>query len=129
MKKLVVAFAALAVAIGASLGTSAQEKDEDGKPKYNIKEVMAKAHKNKLYDKVARGDASAEEKKMLLDLYVALAENEPPKGDSKAWKAHTKVLVEAAKAAVEDKEGSGEALRKAANCGACHNAHRGKAGS
>ena len=124
MKKLVVAFAVLAIAIGASLGTSAQEKEDD-KPKYNIKEVMAKAHKSNLYKKVARGEASDEEKKMLLDLYTALAEHEPPKGDSKAWKAHTKVLVEAAKAAIDDKEGSGDKILKAANCGACHKAHKG----
>ena len=126
MKKLVVAFAVLAIAIGASLTTGAQEKDEEGTPKYNIKQVMAKAHKSQLFKKVASGKATAEEKKMLLDLYTALAENQPPKGDTKAWKAHTKVLVEAAKAAVDDTEGAGDKILKAANCATCHKEHKGK---
>src|SRR5262245_883092 len=75
------------------------------KPKYTIKEVMKKAHTGKpnLVSKVAGGKADEADKKQLADLYKALSQNTPPKGDDDDWKKKTKALAEAsAKAAKGD---------------------------
>ena len=53
---------------------------EAPKPKHTIKEVMEQAHKGGLLNKVAAGEATADEKTLLLDLYVSLSENDPPRG-------------------------------------------------
>lgn len=91
---------------------------EDKKPKFEIKEVMAKAMKGGLCKKVADGKATDEEKKELVELFEALAANKPPKGELSDWKAKTKALVDAAKA------GDGSKLKAAANCAACHKLHK-----
>ncbi len=44
---------------------------DDSKPKYTIKQVMAQAHKNGMYKKVAQGKATKEEKDKLVELYTA----------------------------------------------------------
>jgi hypothetical protein len=101
----------------------AQEKEDD-KPKYTIKQVMEKAHKNKLLNKVAEGKATEEEVKELVDLYRALGKNQPPKGEAEAWKKKTVALLKAAEEVAEGKEGAGERLTKAANCANCHKEHK-----
>lgn len=101
----------------------AKEKD-DAKPKFTIKQVMEKAHKNRLLNKVTAGEGSKEEAQELLALYQALAKNEPPKGEAEAWKKKNAAIVEAAEEVVAGKEGAGEKLTKAANCAACHRDHR-----
>ncbi len=93
---------------------------DDADPKYTIKEVMKTAHKDKLLQKVVGGDASDAEKKMLCELYEALAANKPPKGDLDSWKEKTSAIVDACKS------GDAAALKKAVNCAACHKAHKGK---
>jgi hypothetical protein len=90
-----------------------------GKDPVSIKVVMAKAMKGGLCGKVAKGDASPEEKKELIALFTDLAANKPPKGEEADWKEKTKALLDAAKA------DDGKALKKAANCAACHKAHKG----
>jgi surface antigen len=90
------------------------------KDKVSIKVVMQKAMKGGLCTKVATGKANEDEKKQLVELFTAMSKNEPPKGDAESWKAKTKALVDAAKA------GDGDALKKAANCAACHSEHKGK---
>ena len=47
------------------------------KAKYTTKEVMAEAHKGGLMKKVADLKASDEEKTKLVELYVALSQNDP----------------------------------------------------
>jgi surface antigen len=89
----------------------------DKKPA-SIKVVMQKAMKGGLCGKVASGKASDEEKKQLVSLFTDLAANKAPKGDADSWKAKTTALVEAAKS------GDGAALKKAANCAACHKEHK-----
>jgi len=42
-----------------------------------------------------------------------------------SWKEKTTALLTAAKDAEAGKEGAGAALMKAANCMACHSAHKG----
>ena len=91
---------------------------EDEKPKYTIKQVMKTAMKGGLLKKVASGKASEEEEKTLTEMLVALSKQEPPKGEAESWKKKTEALVKAAK------DPSHDGLGKAANCGACHKAHK-----
>jgi len=121
MRKLCVA--AFVVALGwliVSMTSTAQETK-----KIAIKDVMKTAMKGGLCAKVAKGEASADEKKQLVELFTALAANKPPKGEEASWKEKTSALVAAAKEAAEGKEGAGAKLRTAANCMACHSAHKG----
>lgn len=97
-------------------------------PKISIKEVMKKGHvppKSSLVSKVIKGEASAEEKKLLVEMYTALDESEPPKGDKADWKKLTKTLLDAAKALEGGDDGAREKLNEAVNCGNCHRGHKG----
>lgn len=112
------------IAVGFGLGVF-QAAFED-KPKYTIPEVMKTAHagKDALLKKVGAGTASKEDKEKLVELYTALGQNKPPKGDDKDWKKRTDALLTAAKDVLAGKEGSADQLKKAANCMGCHNAHK-----
>jgi hypothetical protein len=88
------------------------EAAEDGK--YTNKEVMQKAMKGGLLNKVKSGKASDDEKKLLVDLFTALHENTPKKGNADNWKKMTDALVAAAKS------GDAKALNAAAQCMVCH---------
>jgi len=111
------------VAAFAGLGTLPASGDD--KPKFSIKEVMQMAHKDGLMKKVAGGKAPKEDKEKLVELYVSLSLDKPPKGDDKSWKDKTNDLVAAAKAALADDKDAGK-VQKAANCKACHEVHKGK---
>lgn len=102
--------------------TSGAQEDK----KVAIKEVMAVAMKGGLCKKVASGEATAEEKKKLAGLFAALHEHKPPRGEQASWDEKTKALVDAANDVLAGKEGAGANLQKAANCMACHSAHKGK---
>lgn len=82
--------------------------------------------KSGLCGPVLAGKASAAQKKELLILFEDLAKANPPKGTAASWKTKTTALVDAAHAVAEGEAGSGAALKKAANCTACHDAHRGE---
>jgi hypothetical protein len=114
-----VAMLALVLTLGA---TGAGDKDKkDEKPKYKTSEVMKKAMKNGLAKKVADGNATAAERKQLIDMFVAMHQNIPPKGDRTAWEKITQSLVDAAKAVDDGKdEKAGRSLAKLLNCKACH---------
>lgn len=100
----------------------AREADQ---PKYTIKEVMKLAHKSNLWKKVAEGKASKEEKDKLVELYTALSEDKPPKGDAKDWKERTDAMVKAAKEAAAGEKQGEKALLKAVKCLDCHKLHKG----
>jgi hypothetical protein len=123
MRKLLVACVVIAFGFAAiGLTTRAQEK-----PKYTTKEVMKTAHKGGLTKKVAKGEASAEEKKQLLELYEALAANKPPMGDDASFKEKAAELVAAAKEAVEGKPGAADKVNAIfMKCMGCHQAHKSK---
>ena len=95
-------------------------------PKHTIKEVMKEAHKSELIKKVSSGAASKEEKQKLLGLYADLWENKPPRGEEASWLKKAGVLVVSAARVVLEQEGATEQLKAAANCKACHEAHKGK---
>lgn len=114
--------AALLVAVKLSPFALAQEEE---KAKYTIKEVMQVAHKDKLRDKVIAGDASDEEKKKLLDVYISLVENKPPKGEEDSWQTLSGKAALAAAKVVVGRDGAIAELETSTNCRACHSAHRG----
>ena len=101
-----------------------EKQDEDEEKKYTTKEVMKLAHKDGLLKKVAKGEASEDEKKQLVTLYKAMAKNDPPKGDKEAWDERNKALIEAAEAAVKGEEDAADMLKKASNCKSCHDEHK-----
>jgi len=117
---------AVALAIGLSGDRAAGGKDE---PKFTIKEVMQKAHTpgaKSLLKKVSSGKADEAEKKELVALYTALAQNKPPKGDEKDWKERTGKMLDAAKAAAKGDEKAAASLAEIVNCMGCHSEHKGK---
>jgi hypothetical protein len=104
-----------------------QAQDNDGpkkKPKNSIKEVMKEAHKDGLLKKVMDGSATREEKDKLLDLYISMHDNEPPKGEKNEWLMRSGWLVVAAARASLGREEATDALKEASNCKACHTVHK-----
>lgn len=93
----------------------------------SIKDVMA-AHKGKesLHAKITGGKGTDEDHKKLLGFYEFLATQKPAKGDEASWKEKTAAMVSAAKEVVEKKATGIENLKKATNCKACHDVHKGK---
>jgi hypothetical protein len=93
-------------------------------PKYTIKEVMTKAHKDGLMKKVVEGQGSPEDKAQLLDLYLSLVEQDPPKGDAKDFHEKASAAVVAAARVVVGRDGAEAELTRAVNCAACHKEHK-----
>ena len=124
MRMVLSVAAVVALALGTTLGVS-RAADEEVKPKHTIKDVMKKAHKEGLMKKIAAGQGTKEDAAQLVELYQALGQNKPPKGEPGSWKEKTGVILSAAKDVVDGKEGAGAALEKAANCGECHKVHKG----
>jgi hypothetical protein len=108
----------------------AAQDTEKAKPKHTIKEVMHGAHLpteeggKSLRDRVLAGDASPEDKQKLLDFYISLAENEPPRGELEAFQKKTRAVVLAAAKMVVGREGADKELNAATNCAACHKDHK-----
>lgn len=120
MKKLALSMVGI---LGIALMTGFAVSAEDEAP--NIKKVMATCMKGGLCAKVANGQANDEEKAQLVAMFTALSKAKPPKGEAESWKTKTAALVKAAEAAKAGSEGAGDALKKAANCMACHKEHKG----
>ena len=124
MRKMIAVSAAVAIAavVTVNFSGAADANNEDAKPKHSIKDVMKKCMKGDgaLCKKVVGGTATADEKKLLVEMFTALAAAKPPAGDADSWKAKTSALVAAATSADAD------ALKKAANCAACHKVHKPK---
>lgn len=95
----------------------------DGGPK--IKAAMKKCMKGGLCKKVATGEGNADDKAVLLAAFKAMATERPPKGDADNWKSKTDALIDAAQLAVNGDPAAGLALKNAANCKDCHDAHKG----
>jgi hypothetical protein len=125
MKKLACAVAVLAFLTVLVLAAGSSGAAQGNKPKYDISEVMEKAHESKLFEKVGKGEASAAEKKQLVEYYTALTQNKPPKGDPKAWKTKTEKMLDLAKKAEKGDKDAAAGLLKEVNCKACHGAFKG----
>jgi hypothetical protein len=92
-----------------------------------IKESMKKFHKGETAPckKVAGGTASASELADILKSYEAIAAAKPPKGTPASWDEKTKALISAVKDLQKDPKNT-SAFKKAVNCKACHEVHKGK---
>ena len=121
-----------ALLLGLVVGLALVRADET--PKYTIKQVMDMAHKDNkdtgevaLYNKLKKSTDADEQKKLgaqLVELYAALGQNKPPKGDADDWKKRSDAMVAAAKDVADGKDGGVDALKKANDCMGCHMAHR-----
>jgi mono/diheme cytochrome c family protein len=112
------------VVVGAVSAAIAVTAAEEGEAKYSIKEVMKEAHGKKLLNKVLEGEASAEEKTKLLDLYLSLLENKPKKGEEDSWHGKAEAVVLAAAKVAAGRESGVAELKTATNCAACHQVHK-----
>lgn len=124
LKLVLVATLVLGVVGLSGVFTTAQEKKAE--PKFKIADVMKEAMKGGLCGKVAEGKASKEETAKLIEMFTALGQNTPPKGEAASWKEKTSALLTAAKECADGKEGAGKKLMAAAKCAACHDVHRPK---
>jgi hypothetical protein len=120
MKQTLILSAVAVAALLLLLDGSSQGGDKK-EPKYTIKEVMKEAHKSGLWKKIAAGDADKADREKLAELYKALAESKPPKGDIEEWKKTTSVMLKVATDAIAD---AGEGKKLKVNCGACHKAFK-----
>ena len=76
--------------------------------------------------KASKGEASDAELAELLKCVEAIAAAKPSKGAATSWEAKTGALVAAVKKVqAKDPAGASE-LKKALNCKACHDVHKGK---
>jgi len=106
------------------LSTVLAADEEKPKSKYTIKEVMKNVNKDGLLKKVVAGDASQEDKVILLDNYIALVETKPEKGDNASWQKLAGGAALAAAKVVVGRDGAIEELKVASNCKACHSVHK-----
>jgi hypothetical protein len=128
MRKWMILSVLCAFGVGTSaLIVRATAEGSGPQPKYTTKEIMQLAHKKlKLFPKVVKGEATEKEKLKLLELFVWLRENDPPKGKKAAWDQRCNDLLAATCKVVLGYKGSEKKLKKASNCGGCHKLHKGK---
>jgi len=95
-------------------------------PKLSIHDIMEKGFKGResAAARVGKGEGTKEDFKLLADLTKDLPLNKPELGDEKAYKEKATAVAAAAKLLVEGKPGALDQWKKAANCKACHEAHR-----
>jgi hypothetical protein len=121
MRKWSITAGAFALTLAAAAGVSLADSNRD-----TIKGVMKAAMKGGLCKSVATGKATPAQRAELLKLFQDLARAQPPRGDASDWQTKTTALVNAAQAAVDGKSGASAQLNAAANCKACHAAHKGQ---
>lgn len=110
------------VAIVASIAIAAEESNP-------IKEAMKFAHKapqgeKKLSEKVIDGTAPEADVKKSLDLYKAMLDTKPPKGDQAGFKVKVEKLIAATEEVVEKKPDAIAHYKDAVNCKACHSEYK-----
>lgn len=114
------------LALTAALAFKAFAAEEEFKP---IEDAMKFAHKApkgtpKVSDKIIDGTVSDEDLKKALELYKAMADTKPPKGEAGAFKEKVAKLIAATEDVVAKKDGAGAVYKQAANCKACHSDHK-----
>lgn len=126
VQALLIALLAMAVSAIAVGQTDDDKKEDAKKPKHTIKEVMKKGLKGKeaLNAKVLSGKATDKEKLELLDMYVSLVENKPPRGEAASWQKFSGTAALAAAKVAVGREGAMKELKAATNCAKCHKAHK-----
>src|SRR4051812_24090178 len=112
----------LTVALALALPALAEEDNA-------IKKAMKYAHKapqgeKKLNEKIADGTATDEEVKKALELYRAMADTKPPRGDEAAFKDRVAKVVAATEELAAKKPEGVAHYKEAINCKACHSEHK-----
>jgi hypothetical protein len=99
---------------------------EARKSKYTIKEVMKAIHKgdDNIGKRAIKGAASKDEIAKMVEYYESLPLNEPPRGELASWQEKTTALVKASRALKAGEAGAADLYKNAANCKACHSAHK-----
>jgi hypothetical protein len=115
-------------ALTLTLALSAYALDAKFQP---IADAMKYAHKapkgeKRISDKIIEGTASDEEMKKTLELYKAMADIDPPKGDAADFKERVAKMVSATEDVIAKKDGAPAAYKQAVNCKDCHDQHREK---
>jgi hypothetical protein len=116
----------LTVTVIAAVATSIAFAVEQTNP---IKDAMKFAHKapqgeKKLSDKIIDGSAPEADVKKTLDLYKAMVDTKPPKGEQAAFKEKVQKLIAATEDVVEKKPDAAAHYKEAVNCKACHSEHK-----
>ena len=109
-------------AIATSIGFAVEETNP-------IKDAMKFAHKapqgeKKVSDKIIDGTAPEADVKKTLDLYKAMVDTKPPKGDQADYKAKVEKLIVATQEVVDKKPDALLHYKDAVNCKACHSEHK-----
>ena len=124
MKSL--SFIVPALTFTAALALTAFAADDEFKA---IEDAMKFAHKApkgtpKVSDKIIDGTVSEDDLKKTLELYKAMVDTKPPKGEAAAFKDKVAKLITATEDVVAKKDGAGAAYKQAVNCKACHSDHK-----
>ena len=114
----------LTIALATTLGVSLAFADENP-----IEVAMKFAHKapkgeKKLNEKIVEGTADEADVKKSIELYKAMADAKPSKGDQTAFKAKVVKLIAATEDVVAKKSEAVANYKEAVNCKACHSEHR-----
>lgn len=94
-----------------------------------IEKAMKYAHKapkgqKKIGEKIVEGTATDSEIQKTLELYKAMADCKPPKGDADAFKAKVAKLIAATEDVAAHKPNAAAGYKEAVNCKACHGDHK-----
>jgi hypothetical protein len=114
-------------------GTTLPQGTVDQKSKYSIREIDRKLFQPvdniSLWNRALEPGADQADKNQVVDLYTEMAKTTPPKGDNEQWKKRVGTILAFAKEYASEKDPDKAAavtvrLVLAANCNACHKAHR-----
>jgi hypothetical protein len=94
-----------------------------------IKQAMKFAHKapqgeKKLNEKIEDGTATSSDIEKALELYKAMADTKPPRGDQAAFKEKVTKVIAATEELVAKKTDGVAHYKEAINCKACHSDHK-----
>lgn len=94
-----------------------------------VSDIMKKYHKapageDPLCKKVSNGDGTSAELAELLKAYEAMAKEKPEKGLATSWEQKNAALIAAVKKLQKDPKDVSD-YKKAVNCKACHDPHKG----
>lgn len=115
-------------AIGTIAQSAHHEESEMPIDIHDIMEVGMKGDRKtetpSLTKKVLSGDASIDEKKDLLAMFLSLEKFKVEKGEQEAFDKKADALTDAMIGVMVGVDGSLDKLEEAANCKACHSAHK-----
>jgi hypothetical protein len=121
MKNIIKTTVAAILLAGVSIASA-----EKGEHHEAFEKIMKEGFKGKtsIVAKATEGTASAAEIKTLQGMLKDLAGLKPPKGEMASWKEKTAALIKAGNLVAKGDKSGGAALKKAANCKACHSVHK-----